>query len=379
MPSGRQNIIIHELAGGRERQLSLNKTDINDVSWTDGDEIVFSTSTPGSANLWMVAASGGQAIQITRGSGPYESARISMDGKKLVYLQQRSVGHIWNANIDLSNPYQVTFDDRFIKEAVLSPDGKQIAFSLQEYDSKNELGSHIYLMNRNGTERVQLTSGQELAGTPAWSPDERWIAYCDYFAKPDSSRVFLIDASNPGFRKFVTVGTRPWWFRPDQLVVFQGKKTWRVSVGQNAPVRFFQDSTWAYPILDGKYILFYDFHVGMEGWWMVRNLSPDATEYSGRRKICSTEYEIVLEPHGNFLMYVNSQRRMVKVHLPSGREEQLIFRSEQLRAGRVLPSVNQGIGINTSTSLSYDSKEFIYTEYLRIGKLILVENPFIWD
>jgi hypothetical protein len=170
---------------------------------------------------------------------------------------------------------------------------------------------------------------------------------------------------------------RPWWFRPDQFVVFQGKNTWRVSLGQNAPVRFFQDSTWAYPILDGEYILFYDFHAGIEGWWVVRNLSPDATEYSGRRKICSTEYEIILEKHGNFLIYVNPHRRMVKVHLPSGREEQLIFKPEQLRAGRVLPNSAQGIGV--STILSYDSKEFIYTEYLRIGKLILVENPFIYD
>jgi Tol biopolymer transport system component len=302
-----------------------------------------------------------------------------MDGKKLVYLQQRSVGHIWIANIDLSNPYQVTFDDRFIKEAVLSPNGKRIAFSLQEYDSQNDFSSHIYIMNRNGSERVQWTSGQELAGTPAWSPDGKWIAYCDHFASPDSSRVFLIDASNPGSRKFVAVGSRPWWFRPDQLVVFQGKNTWRISLGQNAPVRFFQDSTWAYPILDGKYLIFYDFHAGMEGWWVVRNLSPDGTSYSGRRKICSTEYKIFLEPHGNFLIYITPPHRIVKVDLPGGSKEQLFFGSEQLRAGRVLPNFAQGIGVSTIPSLSYDSKEFIYTEYLRIGKLILVKNPFIWE
>ena len=107
------------------------------------------------------------------------------------------------------------------------------------------------------------------------------------------------------------------------------------------------------------------------------NLSPGVNEYSGRRKICSTGYEIVLEPHGKFLMYVNSNSRMVKVYLPGGREEQLLFEPEQLRAGRVLPNFAQGIG--ASTILSYDSKEFIYTEYLRIGKLILVENPFICD
>jgi serine/threonine protein kinase len=379
MPSGDHIIIIHELAGGRERQLLLDRTDINDVSWTDDDEIIFSTSTPGSANLWMVPAAGGNAIQITRGSERDEGARVSMDGKKLVYLQKRFVGHIWITNSNFTNNYQVTFDDRLINNAVLSPDGKKIAYSLQEYDSHNELGSHIYVMNRNGTERVQLTSGQEFADTPAWSPDGKWIAYCDHLAPPDSSRVFLVDASNPGPRKLMAIGTHPCWLLPDQFLVFQGKNTWRISLKQNTPEQFFQDSTWAYPILNEKAILFYDFHAGMDGWWVVRNLSPGVNAYSGRKKICSTEYEILLEPRGKFLIYVNSQRRIVKVYLPDGREEPILFKPEQLRRDRVLPSFNQGIGVSTTTSLSYDSREFIYTNKLLIGKLILIENPFIRD
>lgn len=54
-----------------------------------------------------------------------------------------------------------------------SPDGRRIAF--QDGDGKGNL--NIYVVNRDGTGRTQVTSGTGNNGAPIWSADGQWIFY----------------------------------------------------------------------------------------------------------------------------------------------------------------------------------------------------------
>jgi Tol biopolymer transport system component len=56
----------------------------------------------------------------------------------------------------------------------LSPDGSQIAFSSDTYNSKNAV---IYLLNTDGTGLQQLTDNTSSAIDPSWSPDGQKIAF----------------------------------------------------------------------------------------------------------------------------------------------------------------------------------------------------------
>ena len=67
------------LAGGRERQLTHDGKNIDEVCWTRQGLIIFSSNRAGNTNLWAMRASGGPAVQITKGAGPDLGMRISAD------------------------------------------------------------------------------------------------------------------------------------------------------------------------------------------------------------------------------------------------------------------------------------------------------------
>lgn len=60
----------------------------------------------------------------------------------------------------------------------LSPDGKQILFTITNADwEKNKRISHIWRMNVDGTDLIQMTNGEEGERGGQWSPDGKYIAF----------------------------------------------------------------------------------------------------------------------------------------------------------------------------------------------------------
>jgi dipeptidyl aminopeptidase/acylaminoacyl peptidase len=68
----------------------------------------------------------------------------------------------------------------FITEVAPAPDGRQVAYAVQEpilTDEKSELITNLYLASAGGGEPVQLTFGEHPATTPRWSPDGTHLAF----------------------------------------------------------------------------------------------------------------------------------------------------------------------------------------------------------
>jgi dipeptidyl aminopeptidase/acylaminoacyl peptidase len=89
-----------------------------------------------------------------------------------------------------------TIDDllgiRTVGAPQLSPDGRRVAYIATEPDFKqNAFVSQVWVVNSDGTSRLQITRGEKSSQAPAWSPDGQWLAFTSGRAG-DKTQLFVI-------------------------------------------------------------------------------------------------------------------------------------------------------------------------------------------
>ncbi len=116
-----------------------------------------------------------QAIDFQSAGGP----RISPDGRYVAYQVQETdwkensfEGEIWIAVTATGERYQLTNAKKSSSSPAWSPDGKRLAF-ISDRDGKRQ----IYLIAPTGGEAVQLTNFETGINGFEWSPDGRRIAF----------------------------------------------------------------------------------------------------------------------------------------------------------------------------------------------------------
>ena len=97
-----------------------------------------------------------------------DSPRLSPDGKKLVFVSNRSGFYeLWLSNSDCTENVQLThFSGHGVGSPRWSPDGNAIVF-----DRSTERQTDIYRIQADGTGLVQLTIDPSEDAMPAWSSD----------------------------------------------------------------------------------------------------------------------------------------------------------------------------------------------------------------
>jgi dipeptidyl aminopeptidase/acylaminoacyl peptidase len=84
-----------------------------------------------------------------------------------------------------------------MQEVQLSPDGSQVIFELAEADwDKNERVNHIWRVDIDGTDQIQLTNGPNGEKSPRWSPDGSSIVFVAKRGKDEHEQLYLL--SNRG-------------------------------------------------------------------------------------------------------------------------------------------------------------------------------------
>jgi dipeptidyl aminopeptidase/acylaminoacyl peptidase len=110
---------------------------------------------------------------------------LSNDGSKVVFtvtsiepegdskLEYKYISQLWMAGTEAdTKPKQLTTAKESSSQAVISPDGKQIAF-VRSVDGKSQL----FLLSLDGGEALQLTKFKFGAGNPKWSPDGKQLLF----------------------------------------------------------------------------------------------------------------------------------------------------------------------------------------------------------
>jgi dipeptidyl aminopeptidase/acylaminoacyl peptidase len=97
-----------------------------------------------------------------------------------------------------------------VQDPQLAPDGKQILFVIDRADWKaNRRSGHIYRINTDGTNQVQLTFGERGESSPRWSPDGKTIAFTARRDADTNNQIYLLEAAGGEARRLTNHPTAP--------------------------------------------------------------------------------------------------------------------------------------------------------------------------
>ncbi len=364
-PEGCTEIIIRELVSGVEHQITFDKSVIDEITWASNNQIFFTSDKSGNTNIWMISASGGETIQVTRGALNDAGVKISIDGNRLLYHEQSATCRIWLA--DMQGKRQLLFspDSRELQVPSLSPDGQQVMFRSSRRPIRNS--RQIFVAQRDGSRLAQVTPSEEWHANAHWSPDGKQIVYSSWagWKNLKSARIYIAEVGN--FRSPILLGegVEGWWLDNDRIDLLLVQPMWKskiYSLNQHKILETSQDSTLQFPLADGRYNLVFDSRPGTLGWWVVEKRHESASK--GRVQIVTGWGPAFPSPSLHYLLYRDADGKNWKISLPDGKRERLPEFLDNLSPW------------NADYTLSWDDKQIIYVEQQQDVKLVLAENVF---
>ncbi|MEX2206577.1 MAG: hypothetical protein WEF50_10165 [Myxococcota bacterium] len=150
--------------------------------------IAFLAHSEGFWQVWIANADGSGARQLTR--SPTEKARVSWfpDGRELLVDTQE--GELLRVDAQTGFETAIPLPVAGMLDAVLSPDGRQIAFSLTQSDSPD--ANEIWVCDLDGSNLRQLTNRAGLQHEPAWDPTGVRIYYLSNLGPSGSHDIWRI-------------------------------------------------------------------------------------------------------------------------------------------------------------------------------------------
>ncbi len=163
-----------------------------------GDRIVFTSTRNGDIDIFTMNLDGSDVRQLTDEPGYDGGPFFSYDGSKIVYrrtsfandeeiinykellskgLIRPSKLEIWVMDADGSNKIQITNNGAANFAPYWFPDGKRILFCSNVEDGKGR-NFDIYKINLDGTGLEKITNHIEFDGFPMFSPDGKKLVFC---------------------------------------------------------------------------------------------------------------------------------------------------------------------------------------------------------
>lgn len=166
---------------GPSREVAINT---DEGTWLSldvsprGDEVIFDLL----GDIYVVPITGGDAKAIATGIAWDMQPRYSPDGKSIAFISDRSGGdNIWIMNRDGSEPVQVTKETfRLVTSPAWTPDSQFIAGRKHFTSGRSAGAGEVWLYHRTGGEGLMMTkrpNDQKDLGEPAFSPDGRYLYF----------------------------------------------------------------------------------------------------------------------------------------------------------------------------------------------------------
>jgi len=361
-----QELIVRDLKSGRERQITHDHRNIDEVWWTRQDEIVFSSNRAGSTNLWIIRASGGAPVRITKGVGADIGMRVSADGRTLLYLQRQEVRHLWVGDLVAGTAQEVTHEDLGLGGPSISPDGRTIAVPIFGVDPLRRVGD-LYLMDRDGGHRRRLDLGPLTPVNCSWARDGRRLAVV---ARPtgsplDSNMVYIVDTNGGDPPRRMGPGSNVIWTSDTTLSMGLRNSTYLISTltGRRSMVSL--DSTFVFPVPLGG-VVTVDLRSGHQGLWKETAEEapvedrPAAAGRATRRLLAPIDLPVSIGSAYE-VIYSTSPGKISRVVYATGRREPI-------------PGTFPDFTVASTGSVGWNRRDIVYLAPGVTSKLVLVEN-----
>jgi Tol biopolymer transport system component len=199
------------------------------------ERIIFSGSgfSDGFATALFIANADGTAERKLLSTSEFDySPSFSGDGKWIVFTSERSgPANIYRTHLDGSGLERLTNDPAFDDQAVLSPDGRKMAF----VSTRSAGTADIWILDLQGHNLRNLTRGAGGNFRPRWSPDGHWLAFSSdrnttprrrsamNFEEVQETSVYIMRADGTGLRRITPTGKSagsPTWSADGKRALF---------------------------------------------------------------------------------------------------------------------------------------------------------------
>ena len=235
------------------------------------------------------------------------SPRLSPDGKQLLFTisqacwkENKYIPHIYRIQADGTELIQMTNGKEGESGGQWSPDGKTIAFISKRGEEK----SQIFLLNNSGGEAIQLTQHQADIHTLQWSPDGKQI----YFLATDP--LTEEEKKKQEIKDDAFLFEQDWKPRHIWVVDVQTKEEKQLTKG-DFTIRFFTLSRDGTKIVYSKAptTLFDDI---LKAEVYVMNLKDSTTTQITKNSVYETSTE--LSPDNRHILFVSDSNEELKEH-----------------------------------------------------------------
>ena len=252
---GFQNVVEVPVEGGTERPLTSQKWhQIQRLAWlSDGSGLLMTAAEQASdfraKQIWYLSYASGEARKITNDLSDYGSISLNADSSILVTVQADRDTNIWVApDGDAGRATQLTSVSSELDGSVgvaWTPDGKIV------YHSMAGGKEGIWIMDADGKNRRQLTTGETVDFYPSVSKDGRYVVFVSERTGRRNIWRMDVDGSNP--KQLTDRGNYPQ--AAAEWVVYQaGRNLWKVPIDGGEPAKLGENMTWSGVSPDGKLI-----------------------------------------------------------------------------------------------------------------------------
>ncbi|MEP6925525.1 MAG: protein kinase [Pyrinomonadaceae bacterium] len=250
--SNSQIVQISYPDGTAVQSITKDLNDYRNLSATNDGNSLVAVQTDFRSHIWTASpANFNQMKRITPGSGRFYQTSWTPDGQIIYVSEDSGNQNIWTMAVDGSRAKQLTVDPAADCYPVVSPDNQYIVFS----SNRGGGAFHLYRMNRDGSNPVQLTYGNDDQYSQI-SSDSRFV----YYTASNSGKDYLSKISIDGGVSAPVINQQ------SSLGAISPDGKWIVCLFLNEQT----NSKWQFGVLsvdDGKLVKVLD--IPTDGQWQV--------------------------------------------------------------------------------------------------------------